>query len=89
MKDSIPKKALEKIDKVADVMPKAEVLEFFCKLTEAYKEHQITKREIARIEAQKEIILTQIQKKYDAFYFVFNNIFEVSAPAIKCRKMAI
>lgn len=76
MKISSTKRALEQVDKVANIMPKAEVLDFFSKLTDAYKEHQITKREIAHIEAQKEIILTQMQKKYDAFYYVFNNIFE-------------
>ena len=76
-------KALQKIDKVSYIIPKADVLDFFSKLTDAYKEHQVTKKEIARIEAEKEIILSQIQKKYDAFYFVFDKIFEERREAIK------
>ncbi|MCL6444441.1 MAG: hypothetical protein K6T83_13480 [Alicyclobacillus sp.] len=76
MKQFAKAKALAKLDKVADIMPKADVLDFFSRLTDAYREHQVTKRDIARIEAQKDIVLTAIQKRYDAFYFVFNKIFE-------------
>jgi predicted adenine nucleotide alpha hydrolase (AANH) superfamily ATPase len=67
---------LKKLKKVSDTVPVPDVLALFQQLTEAYKEHQVTERETAKIQSQKEIILKQIEKKYDAFYFVFEKVFE-------------
>jgi hypothetical protein len=75
--------ALAKLNEVANVIPKADVLNFFTKLTEAYQEHQVTKRELAKIEAQRDIVMSQIEKKYEAFYFVCEQIFSERKEAIQ------
>lgn len=66
----------KKLENVATIIPTEDVLQFFKLLTEAYKEYQITERDIAKIEAQKEILLTEINRKYDLYFTVFNKIFE-------------
>ena len=76
MQKILSSKDLEKLTNVTKVIPTTDVLDFFNKLTEAYKEYELSKRETACIEAKKEIVLTQIQKKYELYYFAFNTIFE-------------
>lgn len=76
------KNALKKINDVVDIIPAPEVMDFFTKLTNAYKEAKTTEREIAVIEAQKEVLLTNIEKKYDLYYKVFNRIFNERENAI-------
>lgn len=74
--------ALAKLEKVVNLIPSADVLDFFNKLTEAYKEDQITKREIAKIEAQKDFLLTVMREKYALYHTVFDKIFEERGKAI-------
>lgn len=67
---------LKKLDKVTEIIPSADVLSFFDNLLEAYKEHQVTKRDIARVNAQKDILLLNIKEKYALYHKVFDRIFE-------------
>jgi len=76
------KTAKKKLDQVSDVIPKAEVLEFFRVLTDAYREGMATKAELAKIEAQKELAIHEINRKYDAYHKVFEYIFEERRAAI-------
>ena len=69
-------KALQKFSTITEIMPKPDALDFFSKLTDAYREDRITEREIKRIEAQKEILIHVISKKYDLYYSVFDRIFD-------------
>lgn len=82
MKNLSSKRVLSKLNDVTGILPQVDVLNFFSKLTDAYQEHQVTQRDIAEIEAQKDVLLTQIERKYDAFYFVFNKIFEERSETI-------
>lgn len=75
-------KAVTKLDKVSDVIPAPDVLKFFSTLTEAYKEGQATKLELAKLEAQKEIALTEIKHKYELYHKVFDAIFDERKAAI-------
>lgn len=74
--------ALKKLEQVSDIVPSADMLNFFTKLTDAYKEAKVTEREIANIQAQKEILLTEIEKRYDLYYKVFDRIFDERRVAI-------
>jgi hypothetical protein len=51
-------------------------LDFFSKLTDAYKEHKIMEREMTRIQAQKEVLITEIEKRYELYHKVFDYIFD-------------
>lgn len=76
------KDALKKIEKVKEVIPAADALDFFEKLTDAYTENQVTEREIAIVEAQKEILLQDMEKKYDLYYEIFDRVFDERKSAI-------
>lgn len=73
---------IEKLKDFEDVMPTADVLNFLGKLTDAYREAKITERELAVLATQKEILLTEIEKKYDLYQTIFNRIFDERAASI-------
>jgi hypothetical protein len=75
-------KALKKLEQVSDIVPSTDVLNFLNKLTDAYKEAKVTERELAKIQAQKEVLLTEIEKRYDLYYKVFDHIFDERKVAI-------
>jgi hypothetical protein len=52
--------ALQKLAQVRDIVPSSDALNFFNKLTDAYREGMITEREIKKIDAQKEIVIRVI-----------------------------
>ena len=74
--------ALKRLEQVSDIVPSADVLNFFNKLTDAYKEAKVTEREIAKVQAQKEVLLSEIEKKYDLYHKVFDRIFDERRVAI-------
>ncbi|MFZ3171821.1 MAG: hypothetical protein WA118_07570 [Carboxydocellales bacterium] len=74
--------ALKKPENVSDIIPSTDVLNFFNKLTDAYKEAKVTEREIARIQAQKEVLLTEIEERYELYHKVFDHIFNERKVAI-------
>lgn len=74
--------ALKKLEQVSDIVPSTDVLNFFNKITDSYKEAKVTEREIAKIQAQKEILLTEIEKRYELYHKVFDHIFDERKVAI-------
>ncbi|MGX3044221.1 hypothetical protein [Helicobacter sp. T3_23-1056] len=42
---------------------------------EAHKENEITKRQIAEINAKKEVLITEIKERYDFYRYIFDNVF--------------
>ncbi|TWT27727.1 hypothetical protein [Planomicrobium sp. CPCC 101110] len=67
--------ALKRLNEVSHVLPNADVVDIFSKLTDAYVEHKVTERELAKIQAQKEFLLTEIEKKYDLYRYIFEQLF--------------
>lgn len=67
---------------VAELMPKQDILQFFNVLTQAYRESQLSKVELSKIEAQRDIALLEIKNKYELYQKVFDSLFDE-------RKMAI
>lgn len=67
---------LAKLNVVSQFMPSAEVLSFFNKLLEAHQEYQRTDREVARISAVKEVILTDIARRCEMYHVIFDKIFD-------------
>jgi hypothetical protein len=74
--------ALKKLDQVSDVIPSTDILNFFNKLTDAYREAKATERELAKIQAQKEVLLTEMEKRYELYHKVFDRIFDERKVAI-------
>ncbi|PWK16495.1 hypothetical protein [Tumebacillus permanentifrigoris] len=75
-------KGLSKLQTVQHIMPTPDVLDFFGKLSDAYRESLITTREMAAIEAQKEILLTEIENKYDLYHTIFQRVFDERQSAV-------
>jgi hypothetical protein len=73
---------INKLKEVSDIIPSKDVIKFIKILGEAYKENQITEREIARLQMQREVLLTEIRQKYAFYEKVIEHIFAE-------RKMAI
>ena len=68
--------AVQKLSDVKDLIPATDALKFFNNLAEAYREGVITEREIKKIDAQKEVLIHVITKKYDLYHSVFDRIFD-------------
>ncbi len=73
---------MKRVEKVSSLIPTQNTLSFFENLTDAYKEHQISMRHIAELEAKKEYLIKEMENKYELYHKVFDNIFDE-------RKMAI
>lgn len=67
---------------ILDKIPSSDVLELVKTLGEAYSEGQQTQRELVKINAQKEIILTEIDQKYDLYRYIFEQIFNERKSAV-------
>jgi hypothetical protein len=67
---------LKKLNEVTQYLPGTDVLSFFNKLLEAHQEYQHTERDLARISAMKEVILTEITSRYDLYHTIFDRIFD-------------
>ncbi|MBE5103314.1 hypothetical protein [Priestia aryabhattai] len=73
---------MDKIKETASILPSTDVIKFIKVLGEAYTENQITEREIAKIHAQREVLLSEIRRKYDLYEKVFEQIFSERKVAI-------
>ncbi|NGM85607.1 hypothetical protein G5B47_24720 [Paenibacillus sp. 7124] len=82
LKKKESKELLTKLETVKELMPTADITDFFSKLMDTYSESQITKRELAQIHAQKEILILEIQNKYDLYHSVFDKVFAERRVAI-------
>jgi len=63
-------------------MPTADALAFMNQLQGAYVTYRQTEVQLKTVEAQREVLITEIQQRYDLYHKVFDNIFDE-------RKMAI
>ncbi|MGO8817439.1 MAG: hypothetical protein ACLQVG_22560 [Terriglobia bacterium] len=75
-------RTLVKLDGISKVMSAADALSFFNSLIEAYREDQTIKRDLAKIEAVREVVLTEITKRYELYHRVFDRIFDERKEAI-------
>jgi hypothetical protein len=73
---------LRKLNEITGCVPAADVFAFFNNLLEAHKEEQSTQREIARIAAVKDVVLTEITNRYQLYRTVFDRIFDERKEAI-------
>ncbi|MFY1832167.1 hypothetical protein ACN47A_40075 [Myxococcus fulvus] len=68
--------------KAAEVLPGADVARFFSQVLEVRKEQLVTERELAKVNAVREVALTEITRKYDLLHKVFERVFEERRDAI-------
>jgi len=64
-----------KLGSLTKHIPLPDITKFFTQLTEAYKEQKLTEREVAKINAQKEIILAEITARHETYRLIFDRIF--------------
>jgi len=64
-----------KLGKSLEKFPVPDALAFFKMLADAYKEEQITKREIEKIHAIREVLIEQTRNKHDIIRTVCESIF--------------
>jgi len=76
------KGTLAKLNGVSKIMPAADAMSFFNSLLEAYREEQNLRRDLAKIEAMKDVVLTEITKRYELYHRVFDRIFDERKDAI-------
>lgn len=76
------KDTLAKLNGVSKIMPAADAMSFFNSLLEAYREEQNLRRDLAKIEAMKDVVLTEITKRYELYHRVFDRIFDERKDAI-------
>lgn len=74
--------AIKKLNEVSDIIPKADALDFLNKMQYAYVTYRETEVQLKTIEAQRDVLITEIKERYELYHKVFDNIFEE-------RKMAI
>jgi len=72
MKTKDLQKALAKVPN----MDTADVTTTFKMFLEFRKEEEITKREIKRLDTTKEVLLTDIEKRYDMYHTLFTMVFD-------------
>lgn len=60
--------------KIPDV-PAPDITSAFKMFMDYKKEAEITKREIKRLDNAKEVLLAEIEKKYDLYYRIFATVF--------------
>ena len=79
----MPGKKISKALKNAGPIPAEEIPRFFEMLLECQKESEMTKREIKKYEAMKEVMIQEITGKYSFYEFFFSKIFVEREEAIK------
>lgn len=67
---------------VTDFIPSPDALDFFNKLQGAYETYKETEIEIKKIEAQRDILITEITERYNFYHTTFDRIFEERSVAI-------
>ena len=74
MKKEVVKEVAKKLPKNINVSP-IQAIEAIKMVLEAHKENEITKRQIAEINAKKEVLITEIKERYDFYRYIFDNVF--------------
>lgn len=77
-----PASVKEKFKAVTEYIPAANVVSVLTELTGAYKEHLSVKRDIAAINAKRDVLIKEMSLKYDLYYKVFSQIFAERSRAI-------
>ena len=72
-----PNKVLrgEVVNTAGKYLPSADVLAFFNNLVEAFREDRQTQREVADIDARRQILVAEISRRYDLYQDVFDKVF--------------
>ena len=65
------------------LVPREDVKHLFKLFLESQKQTEITKRELRKIEAMKEVMIEEITGKYKFYEFFFNKMFSERGEAIK------
>lgn len=73
---------LSKVKAVSKVIPAADLLSTMKMLVEANRDNNQTKRDIAIIEAKTDLLVKEMELKYDLYYKVFGTIFNERKQAI-------
>ena len=73
---------LKKFQEVIKIIPAADILSFVNNLTDGYREYKTTEKEIALIDAKKELCILEIKEKYNLLHEVFNKIFDQRSQSI-------
>lgn len=73
----------QKVNGLASVVPAQDVLKVFKILGEAYKEQQVTEREIVKLNTQRDLLMNEITRKYDLYEKVFEHIFDERQAAVQ------
>jgi hypothetical protein len=71
-----PNDVAKALPKLPDNMPIPDVTKALSLFLEYKKENEMTKREIARYDAIKEVMITEITRKYDFYEKLFTAIFD-------------
>ena len=79
----MPGKNISKVLKNAGPIPAEEIPRLFEMLLECQKESEMTKREIKKFEAMKEVMIQEITGKYSFYEFFFSKIFSERQEVIK------
>lgn len=74
--DNLIKNYSNVLAKNADKIPIANALDTFSKLVDLHKEHLVTKREIHKIDATKELLLEEMRNRYSFYRDIMNEVFE-------------
>lgn len=74
---------VKRLEGVTDILPQSNFMGVVKDLANAYSEHQRTKREIAAIEANKEVLMKEITEKYATYRLIFERVFAERAAAIR------
>ena len=77
-----PNDVTEVINKIPNNIPVPDVTKAFDLLMEYKKENEQTKREIARYDAMKEVMITEITRKYGFYEKLFKAVFSERKTAI-------
>ncbi|MBL8212448.1 MAG: hypothetical protein JNK87_17165 [Bryobacterales bacterium] len=75
-------RALAHLEGISKIMPSADALAFLSSLIGAYCEQQNLRRDLARIEAMRDSVLTEMTNRYDLYHRVFDRIFDERRQAI-------
>jgi len=73
---------LAKLNGISRIMPVADTLAFFHSLIDAYREEQSLRRDRSKIEATRDVVLTEITQRYQLYHRVFDRIFDERKEAI-------
>lgn len=73
---------MTKLDRVNEYVPIGDPLAFFKSLLDAYQDGQEVRRDLAKIEATRQVLVAEIAQRYDFYHALFVRIFDERKQAI-------